>query len=155
MMDRLPFQFNDGGRSAAGYDGYTGDCVVRAISIATGKSYKTVYDDLFQQTKHYSETNVNKIANKIRSTTASPRTGVYKKIFGKYLQSLGWTWVPTMFIGQGCKVHLRANELPGNETLIVSLSRHITVVSNGVIMDIYDPSRQGTRCVYGYYRKAS
>ena len=25
----------------------------------------------------------------------------------KYLEKLGWQWTPTMFIGQGCKVHLK------------------------------------------------
>jgi len=33
------------------------------------------------------------------------------------------------------------------------LSRHLTTVIDGVIYDTYDPSREGTRCVYGYYSK--
>ena len=33
------WQYNDGGRSAAGFSGKTGDCVCRAIAIATGKPY--------------------------------------------------------------------------------------------------------------------
>ena len=41
-------------------------------------------------------------------------------------------------------------ELPSG-TLIVSCSRHITVVINGVLHDTYDCSRNGTRCVYGYW----
>jgi len=40
-----------------------------------------------------------------------------------YNESLGWKWTPTMRIGQGCKVHLRADELPVGR-LIVSVSRH-------------------------------
>ena len=31
---------------------------------------------------------------------------------GGLSRRLGWTWTPTMAIGQGCKVHLRADELP-------------------------------------------
>ena len=31
------------------------------------------------------------------------------------------------------------------------LSRHITAVVDGVIHDTHDPSRKGTRCVYGYW----
>lgn len=59
-----------------------------------------------------------------------------------------------MFVGQGCNVHLRADELsPGR--LIVSVSKHITIVIDGVIHDTYDPSRDGTRCVYGYFRQPS
>jgi hypothetical protein len=40
------FIYDDGGRSAVGFKGNTGDCVTRAISIATGKSYKEVYNAL-------------------------------------------------------------------------------------------------------------
>jgi hypothetical protein len=28
-------------------------------------------------------------------------------------------------------------------------------VIDGVIHDLYDPSRDGTRCVYGYYQKGT
>lgn len=65
----------------------------------------------------------------------------------------GWVWTPTMFIGSGCKVHLRGDELPAGR-LIVSVSKHLVAVIDGVIHDTYDCSRNGTRCVYGYYRKA-
>jgi hypothetical protein len=57
-----------------------------------------------------------------------------------------------MHIGRGCTVHLRAEELPTGR-LVVSLSKHVTAVVNGVIRDTYDPSRGGTRCVYGYFTK--
>jgi hypothetical protein len=53
------------------------------------------------------------------------------------LKSLGYQWTPTMRIGSGCTIHLRPDELPG------------------VIHDMHDPSRDGTRCVYGYYRKGA
>jgi hypothetical protein len=56
-----------------------------------------------------------------------------------------------MFIGQGCKVHLRADELPKGR-LVVALSKHIVAVIDGVIHDTDDPSRGGTRCVYGYFQ---
>ena len=56
-----------------------------------------------------------------------------------------------MQIGSGCKVHLRSDELPGGR-LIVRTSRHLVAVIDGEIHDTYDPSREGTRCVYGYYK---
>lgn len=34
---------DDGGRVAAGFRGHTGDCVVRAITIATQQPYAIVY----------------------------------------------------------------------------------------------------------------
>jgi hypothetical protein len=55
-----------------------------------------------------------------------------------------------MKIGAGCQVHLRSDELP-NGILIVKVSKHLTAIVDGVIQDTHDPSRGGTRCVYGYY----
>ena len=55
-----------------------------------------------------------------------------------------------MKIGQGCRVHLLADELPMGR-LIVQVTRHLTAVIDGVIQDVYDPSRSGKRCVYGYW----
>jgi hypothetical protein len=40
----MDFVYNDGGRAAAGYKGRAGDCVVRAIAIATQKPYQEIYD---------------------------------------------------------------------------------------------------------------
>ena len=73
-----------------------------------------------------------------------------QKIYKDYIESLGFKWIPTMKIGQGCKVHLRKDELPSG-TLIVNVSKHLTTVINGVINDTYDPSRNATRCVYGFW----
>ena len=88
----------------------------------------------------------------LKQKNDSPRTGTHRVVLKKYLQKLGWDWTPTMFIGQGCKVHLKKDELPSG-TLIVSCSKHITVVKDGVLYDTYDCSRNGTRCVYGYWSK--
>lgn len=140
----ISFQKQDGGRSAAGYSGATRDCVVRAISIATEQPYSEVYEA------------INELAAKERPRNgkkrSSSRTGVWRTTYDRYLQSLGWIWVPTMRVGQGCKVHLRADELPSGR-LIVRVSRHLCAVIDGVIHDSHDPSRGGTRCVYGYYTK--
>ena len=55
-----------------------------------------------------------------------------------------------MGIGTGWKVHLKMNELPLG-TIIVSVSKHLVTVIDGVIQDTYDPSCNETRCVYGYW----
>ena len=144
--EKMELVIDDGGRKAAGYKGTTGDCVVRAISIVTGKSYKKVYDS------------INLMAKKERPTKkasrSSSREGVHRKTYEKYMKSFRYKWVPTMFIGSGCKVHLKKEELPEGR-LVIRLSRHITTVIDGVIHDIYDPSREETRCVYGYFIKNS
>jgi len=79
--------------------------------------------------------------------------GVKRQLYKDYLKSFGWTWTATMGIGTGCTVHLADGELPMG-TLIVSVSRHLVAVIDGVIQDTHDCSRGGTRCVYGYWRKA-
>lgn len=136
---------NDGGRSAAGYSGATGDCVTRAIAIATGKPYQEVYDALNEVAKFERR-------GKRKRGVSNARTGVYKATYRKYLESLGWRFVPTMGIGTGCTVHLKAGELPMGK-LIVSVSKHMVTVIDGVMHDTHDPSREGTRCVYGYFTK--
>lgn len=153
----MDFIYNDGGRLDAGLKGVAGDCVVRAIAIASGKPYREVYSALFAAAKSK--------PRKRRGST-SPRDGVFRKIYEPYLLALGFKWTPTMKVGQGCKVHFVKDELPSG-TLIVALSRHLTAVIDGVVYDAYNPSRGATyyykpgtieldhispdRCVYGYY----
>ena len=143
----MKYVYDDGGRAAAGYKGVTGDCACRAITIATGLPYQQVYDDINElgaaerMSKH-----------RRRRGKSSARNGIWKPTMKRYMNRLGWTWTPTMFIGSGCKVHLREGELPmGN--LIVACSRHLVAVVDGVVHDIYDPTRDATRCVYGYWSK--
>ena len=128
----MKFCYNDGGRKDAGFRGETRDCVVRAISIATQKPYSEVYSALFE----------------LGGT--SPRKGVAKRVIRAYMKSIGWKWNACMGIGTGCKVHLKADELPSGR-LVVSVSRHSVAVINGVVHDTHDPTRDGMRCVYGYY----
>lgn len=146
----MQFVFNDGGRAAAGFKGSPGDCVARAIAIATERPYCEVYDALYTAIKDYAATSRSRAAQRGKS----PRDGVFKQVYRPYLAALGWTFVPTMGIGTGCKVHLRDGELPMGR-LIVKASRHLVAVIDGVIHDTHDCSRDGTRCVYGYYRLQS
>ncbi len=138
----MRFQYDDGGRKAAGFKGEAGDCGARAIAIATGKPYREVYDAL------------NQVAASMRQTKrvrgSSSRTGLNRVVYEKYLASLGWRFVPTMTVGSGCKVHMREEELPEGK-IICRLSRHLAAVVYGVVHDTHDCTRQENRCVYGYY----
>ena len=126
--------FNDGGRNRY-FKGEARDCVVRALAIATGRDYKLIYDELHKLTRQ------------------SPRNGVNikKATVQQYFEGLGLVWTPTMRFGQGCKVHLRSDELPDGR-LICRLSRHVVAVIDGVVHDTYDSRRGGDRCVYGYWK---
>jgi len=139
----MQFLFNDGGRLTAGFKGVTGDCVTRAVAIASGKPYQEVYNAINDMSQ------VERVGKRCRGKSNS-RTGVYRKTYEKYIESIGGVWTPTMQIGQGCKVHLRSGELPMGR-LVVKVSKHLVAVIDGVINDTHDPSRLGDRCVYGYY----
>ena len=68
----MEFIWNDGGRSACGFVGLTGDCVTRAIAIGTGAVYRNVYASLGEM------------------ALKSPRKGVPVTIADEHLQKLGW-----------------------------------------------------------------
>lgn len=168
----MKYEFNDGGRVAAGFKGSAGDCVCRSVAIASRKPYAEVYAALSAHA-----------GNERKSKGASARNGIHtkRKWFKDYMTSLGFKWTPTMHIGSGCKVHLRADELPSGR-LVVAVSKHYTAVIDGVIQDTFDPSERGTtiystnhpdvpkgarwlengngwayspeRCVYGYWQAA-
>jgi hypothetical protein len=152
----MKWTYNDGGRKAAGYKGSTDDCVCRAFAIAIGKPYKEVYNE------------INRIAQsertgKRKKTKSSARTGVYKNTHRKLAKEYGFMWIPTMKVGEGCKMHLTENEIPSG-TIIVSLAKHLVCVKNGIVQDTYNSSEKqyydengnlitnNARCVYGYYK---
>ena len=141
----MEFVYSDGGRSKYFKANNVGDCVTRAIANATGMDYKDVYDMVNQASKGEKK-------SKKKRGKSSARDGVYKDVSREVLKQLGWVWHPTMKVGQGCKTHLKADELPSG-TIIVSVSKHLTCVKDGVIYDTYDCSRDGTRCVYGYWKR--
>ena len=148
MKMETHFKYNDGGRSDY-FKGEGGDCVTRAIAIVTEKDYKEVYDVL-------AEGNATQRKGKREGSKAGKRTALRgintkRKWFQDLMKSWGFEWTPTMLIGQGCKIHLKADELPSGK-IIVAVSKHYTAVIDGVVNDTYDCSRGGNRCVYGYWK---
>ena len=130
----MKYQYNDGGRALAGYKGRAGDCVCRAIAIVSGKPYSEVYKALAGGAGSERKSNGKSARNGIR---------VQRKWFKEYMAELGFEWTPTMFVGHGCKVHLRADELPQGK-LVVAVSRHYTAVIDGVIHDTHNPSERSS-----------
>ena len=139
--------FDDGGRKAAGFRGLAGDCVTRAVAIATGRPYAEVYAALSQGQQEQ-----RRGKRRVRSRSARDGISTRRLWFKRYMHSLGWTWVPTMAIGSGCRVHLKADELPAGR-IIARVSHHYVAVIDGVVHDTHDPMRAGARCVYGYWRR--
>jgi len=150
---RVPFVFDDGGRSEAGFRGQADDCVVRAVAIAAELPYAEVYAAIAKG-----------VGAERGAKCATARRGVHtgRKWFRDFMSELGFTWVPTMHVGQGCTTHLSQGELPMGR-LVVRLSKHTAAVVDGVIHDTCDPSREtevtgadggvrlAHRCIYGYW----
>jgi hypothetical protein len=126
-MERISFSKNDGGREVAGYKGNTGDCVTRAIAIATETPYQDVYDSLYELGKNWEGR--SKIAKAIRRSP-SPRNGCHVPVAEKYLETLGWVKVKN-------KLKLDDDKFKSGR-YICSVRRHYTSMIDGVLNDTWD-----------------
>lgn len=130
---KLEWVYDDGGRSKYFRTQHVRDCVIRAICIATQRDYKEVYKEVAKFLGY------------------TPRNGVKNKDTKKLMTYFGFEWHATMGIGTGCTTHLAKDEIPMNQPIICNCSCHLVAVVNGILRDTHDSSREGTRCVYGYW----
>lgn len=129
----MSYQYNDGGRKAAGFKGVTGDCGARAMAIALGLDYKAVYKELAQ-------------ANADNGRAKSARNGIYKDTYSDVLKRYGWVWHKApQFVGRKA----RCRDMPEG-VVIAKQARHFVAVLDGVAHDIWDCTE---RMVYGYWAK--
>ena len=129
----MTFQYNDGGRKAAGFKGIAGDCVVRSICIALNLDYKTTYKQLAQANKDY-------------GNEKSARNGLSKKVYIPFLTQHGWVWRSApKFDGRKA----RCADMPKG-IVIARQAHHLVAVIDGVPNDIGNPSH---KMVYGYWAK--
>jgi hypothetical protein len=143
----IEFQYDDGGRRAAGFTGEARDCVCRSIAIAGRLDYAEIYKRLADGNASQRQSRRDRGP---RQRSARNGVNVQRKWFKDLMAELGFEWTPTMSVGSGCRVHLRRDELPEGR-LVVRVSGHLCAVVNGVLHDTYDCSRDGSRCVYGYW----
>ena len=125
----MKFIYDDGGRSNY-FKGNAGDCVTRAIAIATGIDYKEVYNTIKDLLQH------------------TPRNGLSKQETRDIMHYFGFDWYAPKF--GGIKLHLTEEDLPDG-TIICQVSKHVVCVKDKVIYDTFKPDRDGTRLVYGYW----
>ena len=157
----MEWVYDDGGRSKYYKAEKVGDCVCRAISIATGKDYKEVYDELNAMAKQETPT---QLKHHRRGKRSSARSGMFKETWKSYLKSLGWENHSTCQIGQGVSMHLTEDEVPSG-TIIVQVAKHLICIKDKVIHDTYNSSikqyydfagelcTNDCRAVYGYWTK--
>ena len=143
----INFIYATGGREAYFKAADVRDCVVRAIANATGLDYLVVYNGINEEAKR-------ERASKRKGKKSSARNGVYTDTAKRYIErALGWVWVPCMTIGSGCQTHIKEGELPSKGSYILNLSKHFSCWKDNSLLDTYDCSRGGSRCVYGYWRE--
>jgi hypothetical protein len=131
------YVYDDGGRAAAGFNRRSGDCVCRAIAIATGKPYREVYDGLNALCALYG------VGQRQRRAYAD--SGIPDHITDLYLGGLQWHFVSTD------KARLHRCDLPAGR-LIVRVSKHLVALVDNVVHDTGEHWR-GHRPVHGYYHE--
>lgn len=149
----IPWKYNDAGnpgrRTKRGRL-VVGNAVVRAIAIATEHPYWETYYALYAAQCEYVKRSRSK---RVKDKGASiDYAGVWPDVSKQYLLDRGWIWVPIMEVGSGVTVHLTYEEIPDLPLFIARVSRSLVTVVNGVVQDIGDPSRDGTRALYGYFQ---
>ncbi len=132
----MEFIWNDGGRAASGFVGLAGDCVARSIAIATGKSYREVYDALGL------------------AAEKSPRSGIGINFAASYLEGLGFSKVQP-------PDHLDAMDHLPSGVVVAYLAkengrcRHLCCLVDRVIHDTWDPYADGEYVVLAYWLGAT
>ncbi len=128
----MEFIWNDGGRSACGFVGLTGDCVARAIAIGTGAVYRDVYSALGE------------------ASFKSPRTGVPVHLADEYLRARGWQShsgyrlpFDSTFLPKGIVI-AHVGELEGRKG-------HLCTVVDHVIHDTWNASEDEDYRVFTYW----
>ena len=166
-VELLEFRVHDERPSGMGVN--RGDCVVRAaavvLGVVLGGEYDEVYHDLWDRAVVVNGGRRGR--RRVRGVEGtggtgrgalSPRLGVPRDVYEPYFGERGLVWTPLMRVGTGTTVHLRRERWPGSGdgvpgvgAFVVRVSRHLTAVIDGCIYDLVDPSRDGTRAVYGWY----
>ena len=131
MNFKKSFSYDDGGRSKYYRSKKSSnDCVVRSIAIAFNQDYKKTLIDLCNFTIDHGE----------------PFNS--KHIYEKYLFSKGWVKYKTLTKSNNKKY--RISELPLNDNCLISTRRHLTVLLNHTIRDLWDTRGE---IAYNYYIK--
>jgi hypothetical protein len=124
---------------------------VWTLALAMGKSETEVVNRLKEIAKTKGRYRRSQVARFLKRYP-DPRIASCREVYEPFLQQEGWKFQPCSLVGKKEKVHLNADELPTDRgKLICRISKRLVLVKDGVMYDIYDPSRNGTRQVYGYY----
>lgn len=132
----MNFIWDDGGRAACGFVGLTGDCVPRAIAIATGAVYRDVYSELGSQAEK------------------SPRNGVHTETAAAYLAERDWQRT------LGFERPFFVEDLPSGVVIVHiaksnERSQHFCTVIDHVVHDTWNPSDDDDYVVKNYWTSSA
>jgi len=101
----------------------SGDCVIRAISLAFNKDWYEVYDDLYRLGREMADMpNVN-------------------RVYETYITKLGGKKISAYRELEGGRKRITARDLTKrNGTFIISTAKHLAVVKNKKLLDTWDSS---------------
>ena len=110
-----------------------GDCVVRALSMATNRKWIDTYNDLCF------------LGREIKDMPNS------KRVYSEYLDRMGWTKnkMPKHPNGRRMKLSEFADQNP-QLTFVASVVNHLTLVEQGTLLDTWDC---GHKCIGNYWTK--
>lgn len=118
----MNYQYNDGGRAAAGITGGVNDCVSRALSIILNRPY-------------------TELATELAPLMTRNGIDVYSTTFLNFMRALGFNWIASSY-------RTLVSELPTTGRLVVFTPNHLTALVDGVINDTFDTSGEVIR---GYW----
>jgi hypothetical protein len=121
----MDFIWNDGGRASSGFVGLTGDCVPRAIAIATGIAYREVYEKLGS------------------ASDKSPRFGVRTDVAHAFLSERGW--IRSQGLEQPFAMHSLVHIARYDR------SHHFCTLIDHVMHDTWDASEDDDYTVIDYW----
>ena len=133
----IDYQYDDGGREAAGYRGRTGDCVVRAIAVCARQNYRAVYLTMAEQMKRngYAASG-NAYAIRERHRRAPRRKGQIsaRRVQDRVLELYGFRKVrlPAGARPTFTEAHRRFGDC------IVGTTKHVAAVVDGALRDTFD-----------------
>lgn len=106
---------------------HIGDCVIRAISVATGKEWLKVYAELCELGREYLET----------------PTGVFKE----YLDKIG-TRLPSVIKNKKRITPRQLAKLKDGNTYVVRVANHLVTVKDGKVRDTWDSGEKSSYIIW-------
>jgi hypothetical protein len=170
------FRRNDGGVHKTRFTSPSGDCVARAIAIATGIPYMKVHRELYRRQRAFlhaafEREHGRRPDHKERGSgemrrLEQPRKGALPGAYRPWLEEIGWAYTRTAdrpqetTAGNGCAAcgssqppehgpRLGVDPLP-HGAVIVETCTHACAVMDGVLHDIH--TRAVGQVVTGYYQ---